>query len=864
MTKGGLGSRFFGLTFVGYVAALVTVAVAVWFASAPALEKMQVQALESHVQTKANVVGDVIDALLDDGRLIAADPRVQAFLVGETGRAAEVSDLLGGFSDFQQIRLFDYRGREALRVGERPPGTRFFQADVVGIFDQVASATTPQVLYRPGAGPQEAQFIVAIAVKSRGFVEGILVLERHLDLTHVLKPRTDAPATELATEFQIQMSEAWDDTGVSVIATQVPGTGVFLRLVRDDQIVETLGREMVWRVLAVVCIALLAPFTMMALAGIRSIIAPHRALEISRAELAIKQREFSELAQIAEMAHEAIIVTGTDLKIVWTNPGFSRLTGYAESEVIGRSPGALLQGHDTNPETRVAIREAVAREEPIRTEIVNYRKDGTPYWIYLSISPIRDRDGQVARFAAISTDITATKLAQARLEQARKETEHQALHDTLTGMANRRFLERVLDREVTSGSPDRTIVRIDLDHFKHVNDTLGHAAGDHVLRVVAEILKNNVHSSDLAARVGGDEFVILLGAGRTGDDGEALATVLMAEIRKDMSYEGRLVRIGASFGICAASDGLVDNESLLLSADAALYVAKIAGRNTITRYTPEIHHDVLDKRKVSVEIEAAIRNGEFEAYFQPQFDAVTHELSGVEALARWNHPSLGILLPGSFLPIAEQLRLVPEIDRLIHDSALSTVAALNQEGLFVPKISFNVGIALLQDPKLAELRDMRDIGETVISFELLESVLVEEQGDEFDFNVDRLRDRGYRIEVDDFGSGHASVIGLKKLRPDVVKLDQLLIRPLTQSDASRALVQSMIDIGRVLNVSVTAEGVETAEHAEILKELGCDTLQGYHFAKPLSAEGLRALLRQKAAERPGDVVSLKRNLGRMA
>ena len=660
MAIGGLGGRFFALTIVGYAAALVTVAVAVRFASAPTLERMQIQALESHVQTKASVVRDFIDSLEFEARIMASDPRVKAFLIGETDRTAIVTDVLSSFSSFQQIRLFDYRGREAIRVRDTPPGSRFIPLEASEGLSTILAENSDEARarYRPGITPHDAQFLITVPVTSQGLTEGILVLESHVNLGHILSAQENSPATRLATGFQVRMHQLWNESVHADIAVQIPGTEIYLQIGRDANVVQTLGREMVWRVLAIVCGALLLPFLMMALVGIRSIVAPHRALERSREELAANQRELSELAQIAEMAHEAIIVTDTEERILWTNPAFPALTGFSEEEVIGKRPRDLLQGRDTDNETRSEIKRAVMEQRAFRTEIVNYRKDGTPYWICLSISPIRDTYGTVRRFAAISSDITPAKLAQARLEQARKETEHLALHDTLTGMANRRYLDQVLESEVTSDSPDRTLVRIDLDHFKHVNDTLGHAAGDHVLKVVAQILADGVDSTDLAARVGGDEFVILLGNGRTSGDGARLAERLLSEIQRDIEFEGHMVRIGASFGVCSAPR----------RAGRQRKPAYQRGCRTLCREDRRAKHDLslhagTSPRRARQTEGLGSRSSsdprrEFEAYFQPQFDATTHRLTGVEALARWNHPTLGTLLPASFLPIAEQLRLV--------------------------------------------------------------------------------------------------------------------------------------------------------------------------------------------------------------
>ncbi|MEM9100125.1 MAG: bifunctional diguanylate cyclase/phosphodiesterase, partial [Pseudomonadota bacterium] len=381
----------------------------------------------------------------------------------------------------------------------------------------------------------------------------------------------------------------------------------------------------------------------------------------------------------------------------------------------------------------------------------------------------------------------------------------------------------------------------------YVNDTLGHAAGDFVLIEVSRILAELSEDEDLAARVGGDEFVILLGPRKTIEQARTLAEKCLVEIRKDMEFEGRHCRVGASFGIASAASDVVSNPTLLLAADAALYLAKEQGRNTVEVYSQKMHTDVIEKRVLAAEIEEAIADRAFEPYFQPQFDAKTGALAGMEALVRWNHPSRGILTPDVFLPVAYQLSVVDAIDRIVLAKGLQTVQDLNRAGHQVPKISFNVVAKQLEDPEWRRLAKSIAIGSTVISFEVLESVLIEAQSSFFHFEIDRLKEEGFQIEVDDFGSGHASIIGLTQLDPCAMKIDQRLIFPLTEAKSARQMVHAIIEIGKALDIKVTAEGVESAEHAAILAEMGCDTLQGYHFAKPLPASELQQFLDQRVS-----------------
>ncbi|MEM9429952.1 MAG: EAL domain-containing protein [Pseudomonadota bacterium] len=582
------------------------------------------------------------------------------------------------------------------------------------------------------------------------------------------------------------------------------------------------------------------------------------ARELSKAlrTQARQTRELSELAMIAERANDCIVVTDARGHITWANPAFETLTGYDAAEVVGWRPGEFLQGPATDPSTRLAIRAALAAKRSIRTDILNFTREGVAYWINLSIAPIHTEAGGVSGFVAVSSDITKEREQRQALETANQQIAHQALHDPLTDLPNRRFIDDVLEADVKKDRNPRTIVRIDLDHFKNVNDTLGHAAGDHVLCRVAEILRRHVRASDTPARVGGDEFVILLAAGTTQEQAVAVTERVRKEIRKDIVFEGQTCRIGASFGVASAEDGVIGNDQLLKSADAALYVAKAQGRNTTTVYTPDIHSAALAKRRIATEIELAIEREEFRAYFQPQFSAEGELLVGVEALARWDHPERGLLAPAEFLPIADELKLVPEIDRQVFRYGLECVARLNAEGLFIPKIAFNAGLAQLMNPDLERVVRSKDIGATKVALEVLESVLIEDQSNGFQQRVDELRAQSFGIELDDFGSGHASVISLQRLNPDIMKLDRELVAPVDQSQTARSLVRSMIEMGRALGIGVIAEGIETATHASILRELGCDAFQGYFFAKPMPFGDLRTFARTGFDEKLQAVVSL--------
>lgn len=850
--------RFLLVTLAGYLAALVALVGTVWLAAMPILEDMTREALRTHSETKARAIRKQIDGRVSDLEYVSGHPATVGFITGNIAMEGDTLQLVDRLIDSGavSVRMVDFSGAAVLERTAEPAATppaadadaRPAMAELFLPIERSLQGTftsddppLPRVLYRPSAS-HEGHALITLPIMDRGLVEGAITVELPLDLNHILDDGQQGEPPVVATEFQRMMYGRWHGLSGDVVGAQVAGTNIHVILPEDYAAVETQGWALVRRVLLMAFIALGLPFAGMAILGRGAISEPYLHLLQSRRTLEERTREASELAQIVERSHDAIVITDPTGRIVFVNDAFEALTGFSLAECQGHRPGDFLQGPDTNEETVTEIRSALANGQPTRVELVNYHKDGSKYWVFLSIFPIRSAGGAIVRMAAISSDITAEKKVQAHLENARRQTEYMALHDELSGLPNRRQIEMLLASEVGPDPEPRTIVRIDLDHFKAVNDTQGHAAGDHVLMHVAEILNRHVPEGDVAARVGGDEFVILLARGRGAAEAQAMAERLQAEIRKDIPFEGNTCRVGASFGIASAQDGIVSNRDLLVAADAALYTAKDQGRNTTVVYTPAIHTMVTEKRTLAAEIEHAIEAGEFEPHFQPQFDAATLGFAGVEALARWRHPSRGLLAPNQFLGVARELAMIDDIDRIIYRRGIAAIAGLNLAGLPVPKVSFNVGVPQIENPDLLDLMGSTGLAGTAISLEILESVLVEEQTARFAFQVDRLREHGIGIEIDDFGSGHASVVGLMQLRPDAMKLDQRLITPIVQSAEALSIVRNMIDTGKTLGIRVTAEGVATQEHARLLSDLGCDTLQGFHFARPMDAAHLRTFL----------------------
>ena len=472
---------------------------------------------------------------------------------------------------------------------------------------------------------------------------------------------------------------------------------------------------------------------------------------------------------------------------------------------------------------------------------------------HLRIHESRTANGDTV---GVRVDITELKRQQKRLteltaalQSARSKAEHEALHDGLTDLPNRRHLDRELEalkssaEETEPSHAEAHMLHVDLDRFKHINDTMGHAAGDAVLREVATRLRRTVRASDFVARVGGDEFVVLCQGVGDRRDVEIVASRLVDELNKPFKFGDVNCRISASIGLAASPAHCA--EDLLVNADIALYRAKDDGRNRVVAFSADLQAELHERKRREDDILRGVEAGEFTAYFQPQFDAQTFECSGVEALARWRHPERGLLPPEEFLSLAEQTGVVEQIDRAVFEYASRECSALARSGLSIPKLAVNVSLPRLLSPTLPEeVRALRPAG-MAVAFELLETVYFDDERSDITAATKRLRAEGVGIEVDDFGSGRASVIGLLQIRPDCLKIDRRLIGPIVDNPRQFRLVSAIVEMGRSQGVKVAAEGVETDAHAAALRNMGCDILQGFYLARPMTAAELAAFLQDR-------------------
>ena len=432
-----------------------------------------------------------------------------------------------------------------------------------------------------------------------------------------------------------------------------------------------------------------------------------------------------------------------------------------------------------------------------------------------------------------------------QLEVARSLMEYNALHDALTGQANRRMLDQV--QKSYFDNPEYQNVRfavlhVDLDRFKQINDTLGHDAGDAVLIHTANVLRETVGPDDLVARVGGDEFAVFIANAPDEAALLALARNIIAKTSAPIKYQHHDCRCGVSIGIAYAKASDIDGNALLINADMAMYRSKHSGRGGCSVFNDDMKREALEKKNRSDELLTGLDRDEFFCVYQPQYDCKTLQFIGVEALVRWNNPAHGVMSPCDFLPLAEELQVIDRIDKTVLGLAISDLAHWQDAGLVIPRLSINISGRRLCDPQLAQELSQLLVPKGILSFEFLESIFLDEPDKIQAANIACIRRLGIGIEVDDFGSGHSSIVSLLKLKPDRLKIDRTIIEPVTRSARQRHLVQSIVDIGKLQGIKVLAEGVETTDHIKILQTIGCDELQGYALSRPLSASQLMTLL----------------------
>lgn len=542
-------------------------------------------------------------------------------------------------------------------------------------------------------------------------------------------------------------------------------------------------------------------------------------------------------ASVFTSAHEGIIITDLNARIIETNAAFSKITGYTREEVLGKTPGHFSSGRHGR-EFYEAMWEKLKTEHYWSGEIWNRRKSGDVYPELLAISTVLDANGEPCNYIGLFTDISVQKEQQRLLE-------YNAYYDGLTGLPNRVLLTDRLQLEMSKCVRDDkklAIVFIDLDGFKEVNDDYGHEAGDHVLITIAERITNCLRAHETVARLGGDEFVAVISGLIAEQESLPVINRILTSIAMPIPYGDFSLSVSASIGATFFPQAVdYDGEQLLRQADQAMYHAKQAGRNRFQIFDEaydrdlRLHNENLERAKI------ALTSGEFELYYQPKVNMATGEIIGLEALARWNHPERGLLPPGAFLPDIQDTVLEIPFGEWVIDQALTDCGRLRLHDLALT-ISVNISARHLEKSDFVEHMRAR-LGNCSckqrcqLELEILETSALDDLDRVFEI-IRECAEFGVSFSLDDFGTGYSSLTYLRKLPVQTLKIDQSFVRGITDRPEDVILLKGIMDLARGLDRKVIAEGVETLEHGRILLEIGCLHGQGYAIARPMPFEAL--------------------------
>ena len=554
-------------------------------------------------------------------------------------------------------------------------------------------------------------------------------------------------------------------------------------------------------------------------------------------------------AKVFEASAESLIVMDADMRIITVNQAFRRHSLYDMVELIGKRPAFLLSPHNSH-EQLDSLRQTLARRGYWQGEIWIQRKSLEAYPAWLVMNAVRDLDGVTTHFIASSLDISERKASERQIE-------HMAHHDALTGLANRHVSKLRLAAAIAQArrSGEKVgVLFVDLDRFKHVNDALGHHVGDALLQSVSARLLQLVREGDTVSRLGGDEFVVILnGIGDAAAIADLLDARLIPAMREPHEVEGSELYVSCSVGVAIYPDHGTDMDTLMRHADAAMYQAKSGGRDHARMFTPQMEEQQLQQLHLETDLRHAIERHELVLYYQPRIDARSGRLNGVESLIRWQHPQRGLIAPDSFIPAAEESGLIVPIGAWVIREACRQHVAWREAGAGDIGVSVNLSaIQLKHGGLVATLREvLRDfpIAPGLVEFELTESILMENVDDTI-ATLQAIKALGFALSIDDFGTGYSRLNYLCRFPLDKLTIDMSFVQNIHKSPQNLAVTKAIIGLGHTLGLSVTAEGVESAADAEVLRHAGCDELQGYYFARPMPQVQLATWLAQTAAPCP--------------
>ncbi|MEX8495891.1 putative bifunctional diguanylate cyclase/phosphodiesterase, partial [Sphaerotilus sp.] len=550
-------------------------------------------------------------------------------------------------------------------------------------------------------------------------------------------------------------------------------------------------------------------------------------------------------ARLFDRTGESVVITDADHVIQVVNAAFERDTGYASREVVGQRTTLLASGQH-GASFYEEMRRSLASRGWWQGEIWNRHRDGQMHLAFLSINAVPDEHGAVQHYIGVYSD-------PGRYEASQRRIEYLATHDDLTGLPNR-FLFNDRVRQAIGRASERgehlAVMFIDLDEFKLINDTLGHAVGDELLQVIAQRLRDSLRGCDTVARLGGDEFAVLI-EHTSLSEAEAMARRVVDLLGAPMAMSDRVLYVGASLGVGMFPANGRDSAALLQVADVAMYAAKAKGKRTYHFYTSELQLKMDQQLQLEMGLRWAIERDELRLLYQPQVHLVTGEVVGVEPLVRWQRPGGAWLMPAAFIPVAERNGLIDGIGLWVAREACRQVVAWQAAGYQVPRMSINVSAAQFRHPGLAGLmaRLLAEHGLDPSRFviELTESALMADPESAHQ-QLRQIKQAGLRVSIDDFGTGHSSLSCLRRYPLDELKIDRSFIADLEHSTRDLEVLRSILNLSRALDLDIVVEGVETRGQLALLRELDCQVAQGFLFSRPVSAEAAVRWLPRASAE----------------
>ncbi|MFW9270376.1 phosphodiesterase DibA [Pseudomonas sp. NR3] len=557
---------------------------------------------------------------------------------------------------------------------------------------------------------------------------------------------------------------------------------------------------------------------------------------LRRGEGTVDRERLRQAAAVFDCTREGVLVTDRQGLIVHVNPAFMAITGYARDEVLGRQPNLFKSGRHGPAFYREMFASLSSRGE-WSGEIWNRRKSGEIYPQWQTIRAVVDDEGEVSQYVAVFSDISAIK-------DSEHELAHLAHHDPLTGLPNRLLFCDRTEQTVASAQLHKrgcALLLLDLDHFKNINDSLGHAVGDELLKSVAQRFLGLFAPGITLARLGGDEFAVLAENCSQPGQAAALARRILDALKEPVQLGDQSLFINASIGISLFPGDALSAGQLLRNADSALFKAKSSGRDGYALYTEELTTHAQQRVEIGFELRRALQQDELRVHYQPVHDLATSRLVGVEALVRWEHPTRGLVSPAEFIPIAERTGLIAQIDAWVMKQACRQMGEWQQAGVVLSFVAVNVSSRLFARRELYEqvARVLHETGldPALLELEVTESAVMEDPEVALE-QMHRLRELGVRLAIDDFGTGYSSLLRLKRLPVQKLKIDQGFVAGLPWDEDDAAIVRVIIALAHSMGMQVHAEGIEQREQAAFLLVQACELGQGYWFGRPVAAAQL--------------------------